>query len=185
MGGAREQDSWIKTESDYRVWVRRKGSLNTVLGSFDCQHYRAKHYFVHILQVFSWIQNIFIFIEWGTFCHSICDRFCQWQTLSHLFIPSSSIIIPSASSQKFAIGFTLHNQSRFPWSCLKILLTPYTRREKLRCKNQTWKSFFIQGVADKLGLSSWPYKATVMRRNILKIWHNIISTIVFYVILQF
>ena len=34
------------------------------------QHYRAEHYFVHVVQVFSKMRNIFIFIEWSTFCHS-------------------------------------------------------------------------------------------------------------------
>ena len=77
------------------------GYLNTVLGSYEYQHYRAEHCFVHIVQVFSKIKNILIFIEWGTFCHSIRDRFCQWQNPSHLIIPSSSIIIPSVPSQKF------------------------------------------------------------------------------------
>ena len=27
-------------------------SLNAVLGSYECQYYRAKHYSVHIVQVF-------------------------------------------------------------------------------------------------------------------------------------
>ena len=119
------------------------GSLNAVLGSYECQHYRFEHYFVHVVQVFSKIQHICIFIEWGTFCHSIRDRFCQWQNLSNLLIPSSSIIIPSVPSQKFAMGLTLHNQSHFTWRCLKILLTNYTRCEKIRCQNQAWWSFLI------------------------------------------
>ena len=52
-----------------------KVSLNGVLGSYECQYYRAEHYFVHIVQVFSKIRNILIFIEWDTFCHSIRGRF--------------------------------------------------------------------------------------------------------------
>ena len=62
----------------------------------------------------------------------------------HLFIPSSSIIIASVPSQKFAIGFTLHNQSHFLGGVfLKLLLTHYTRRDKTRRHNQTWWSFII------------------------------------------
>ena len=66
------------------------GSLNTVLGSYKCQHYRAEHYFVHILsKVFSKIQNILIFIEWDTICHSI-----RGQILSVTkFVPSVDPII--------------------------------------------------------------------------------------------
>ena len=28
-------------------------TFNAVLGSFGCQHYRAEHYFVHLVQVVS------------------------------------------------------------------------------------------------------------------------------------
>ena len=52
-------------------------SLNAVLGSYECEHYCAEYYFFHIVQVFSKIRNVFIFIEWGTFWHSIRGTFSQ------------------------------------------------------------------------------------------------------------
>ena len=86
-----------------------KVSLNAVSGSYERQHYRApEHYFVHIVQVFSKIRNILIFIQWHPGAYhgtqygadsvsSVTDRICPIRSNLFEFVHAVVSLAPRRS----------------------------------------------------------------------------------------